>query len=79
MKLSGFSATNFHLFHSAGALQTIINLMSEKELHHWWTMSNGYAGNAKIQHLGIDWNVEAAKTVLNAWQRKFVRVRYFYY
>ncbi|XP_028400006.1 protein patched homolog 1-like isoform X2 [Dendronephthya gigantea] len=62
------------IMRSAGALQTIISLMGEEELHNWWTMSNGYSGNAKIQHLGMKWNVEAAKTVLNAWQRKFVRV-----
>jgi hypothetical protein len=48
--------------------------MSEEEVYYWWMQSNGFT---KVQHLGIGWNVEAAKKVLNAWQRKFVQVRYF--
>ncbi|CAB3986668.1 patched homolog 1-like, partial [Paramuricea clavata] len=56
---------------SAEAIQTVINLMSEEEVYYWWKESNGFT---KVQHLGIGWNVEAAKKVLNAWQRKFVQV-----
>ena len=59
---------------SAEALQTIINLMDEEEIYQFWVESNGFLKN-KVQH--INWNVKAAKTVLNAWQRKFVKVCIF--
>ena len=51
--------------------------MSEEELHLWWRQTNGYDQKSKVQHLMDNWNVEAARTVLNAWQRKFVEVRHF--
>lgn len=60
---------------SAKALQSVINLMSEQEVYNWWLSNNGFG---KTQHLGEGWNVEAAKKVLNTWQRKFVQVRYLY-
>ena len=59
------------LFFSAKALQTIINLLSEQDLHYYWSITNGYY-STKVNNK--DWSVEKAKTVLQAWQRKFVKV-----
>ncbi|CAH1121961.1 unnamed protein product [Ceutorhynchus assimilis] len=49
----------------AKALQTVVQLMGEQELHDFW------AGHYKVHH--ISWNQERASTVLNAWQKKFAQ------
>lgn len=55
-----------HLFgfnYSAKALQTIVQLMGDKEMHEFW--SDTY----KVHH--IEWNEEKAALVLDTWQRNF--------
>ncbi|XP_049292108.1 protein patched [Anopheles funestus] len=52
-----------HHLRSAKALQTVIQLMGERELYDYW--NNHY----KVHHIG--WNPEKAAEVLNAWQKKF--------
>ncbi|XP_052888591.1 protein patched isoform X2 [Anopheles moucheti] len=52
-----------HHLKSAKALQTVIQLMGERELYDYW--NNHY----KVHHIG--WNPEKAAEVLNAWQKKF--------
>ena len=52
---------------SAEALQSIIQLMGEKNLHVM------FGDSAKVQH--IDWTLDAAKTILQAWQRNFTKVK----
>nr|XP_029724560.1 protein patched-like [Aedes albopictus] len=48
---------------TAKALQTVIQLMGEREMYDYW--NNHY----KVHHIG--WNPEKAAEVLNAWQKKF--------
>ncbi|XP_068147159.1 protein patched [Drosophila tropicalis] len=49
----------------AKALQTVVQLMTEKEMYdQWWD-------NFKVHHIG--WTQEKAAEVLNAWQRNFSR------
>ncbi|XP_049539908.1 LOW QUALITY PROTEIN: protein patched [Anopheles darlingi] len=52
-----------HHLKSAKALQTVIQLMGERELYDYW--NNHY----KVHHIG--WDPEKAAEVLNAWQKKF--------
>ncbi|KAF6216434.1 hypothetical protein GE061_000776 [Apolygus lucorum] len=47
----------------AKALQTVVQLMGEKELHEFW--SDTY----KVHH--VEWNQEKAALVLNTWQKTF--------
>lgn len=47
----------------AHALQTVVQLMGEKELYDFW--SDTY----KVHH--VDWNQEKAALVLETWQRRF--------
>ena len=54
------------LSYSAEALQSIIRLMGAQSLKAM------FSGNAKVQH--VDWTQEAAKEVLQAWQRNFTKV-----
>ncbi|XP_020815064.1 protein patched [Drosophila serrata] len=49
----------------AQALQTVVQLMTEKEMYDQWY------DNYKVHHLG--WTQEKAAEVLNAWQRNFSR------
>ncbi|KAH8321529.1 hypothetical protein KR074_007690 [Drosophila pseudoananassae] len=49
----------------AQALQTVVQLMTEKEMFDQWL------GHYKVHHLG--WSQEKAAEVLNAWQRNFSR------
>ncbi|XP_066152815.1 protein patched [Euwallacea fornicatus] len=49
----------------AKALQTVVQLMGQQELHDFWY------GHYKVHHIG--WNQEKASTVLNAWQNKFAQ------
>ncbi|KAG8179321.1 hypothetical protein JTE90_021988 [Oedothorax gibbosus] len=50
----------------AEALQTIIRMMAEKELFEFWR------DHIKVHNL--DWSVDKAKKVLEAWQRKFTEI-----
>lgn len=51
----------------AKALQTVIQLMTERELFDYWQ------GNYKVTGESEDrWTPETAAEVLNAWQRKFM-------
>lgn len=50
----------------ASALQTIIQLMGEKQMYEFW------ANNNHQVHY-IDWSVDKAKQVLETWQREFSR------
>lgn len=47
----------------AKALQTVIQLMTEREMYESWN------GHYKVHHIG--WTPEKAAEVLNAWQKKF--------
>ncbi|KAH8399350.1 hypothetical protein KR215_008222 [Drosophila sulfurigaster] len=49
----------------AKALQTVVQLMTEKEMYDQWQ------DNYKVHHIG--WSQEKAAEVLNAWQRNFSR------
>ncbi|KAF7287732.1 protein patched [Rhynchophorus ferrugineus] len=49
----------------AKALQTVVQLMGEKELYEYWS------GHYKVHH--ISWSQEKASLVLNAWQKKFAQ------
>lgn len=48
---------------NAKALQTVIQLMGEREMYDYWM--NHY----KVHHIG--WSPEKAAEILNAWQKKF--------
>ena len=54
------------LFFRAEALQSIVQLLGEKELYDFW------ADQYKVH--SINWNQEKARDVLEAWQREFVKV-----
>uniref|UniRef100_A0A1B6DUL2 SSD domain-containing protein n=1 Tax=Clastoptera arizonana TaxID=38151 RepID=A0A1B6DUL2_9HEMI len=47
----------------ANALQTVVQLMGEKELYDFWLETY------KVHH--VDWNQEKAALVLKTWQRRF--------
>lgn len=47
----------------AKALQTVIQLMTEREMYEFWN------GHYKVHHIG--WTPEKAAEVLNSWQKKF--------
>ncbi|XP_030748534.1 protein patched [Sitophilus oryzae] len=49
----------------AKALQTVVQLMGERELFEFWS------GHYKVHHIG--WNQEKASLVLNTWQKKFAQ------
>ena len=58
---------NYQTIHYRGeALQSIIQLMAEKEMYQYWSE------NYKTHNIG--WSVDKAKAVLEAWQRKFTQV-----
>ncbi|XP_054706725.1 LOW QUALITY PROTEIN: protein patched homolog 1-like [Uloborus diversus] len=57
-----------HIVRYALLLQTIIQLMAEKEMYEFWQ------DHIKVHNL--DWTVEKAKKVLEAWQRKFTEAVY---
>ncbi|XP_013176469.1 PREDICTED: protein patched [Papilio xuthus] len=48
---------------SARALQSVVQLMGEREMFEYWT------DHYKVHHIG--WTQEKAAAVLDAWQRKF--------
>lgn len=51
---------------SARALQTVVQLMGEREMYEYW------ADEYRVHH--INWNQEKAAAILDAWQRKFAAV-----
>lgn len=51
---------------SAEALQSVLQLMGEKELYEFWTQSY------KVLH--FSWDQEKAALVLKTWQKKFNEV-----
>lgn len=54
---------------SARALQTVVQLMGEREMFDYW------AESYKVHHVG--WSQQKAAAVLDAWQRKFASVSIF--
>lgn len=51
---------------SARALQTVVQLMGEREMFEYWM------DHYKVHHFG--WSQQKAASVLDAWQRKFAAV-----
>lgn len=51
----------------AEALQSIMQLMGEKEMYEYWSQ------DYRVHNL--DWSQEKAAQILDAWQRKFTRVK----
>ena len=54
----------------ASALQTVIQLMGERNLYEYW------ADNYKTH--SMDWTLGTAKAILDAWQLKFTQVSAFF-
>ena len=54
----------------AHALQTVVQLMGEREMYDFW--SDTY----KVHH--VDWTQEKAALVLETWQRRFSEVSNFW-
>lgn len=52
----------------AKALQSLVQLMRDQDMYEYWK------DDYKVHN--IEWSVEKAKQVLEAWQRKFTEVRY---
>nr|CAD7405278.1 unnamed protein product [Timema cristinae] len=63
--VGGTSKNKTGHLHRAHALQTVIQLMGERELYDFW--SETY----KVHHL--DWTQEKASLVLEMWQRRFAQ------
>nr|CAD7410068.1 unnamed protein product [Timema poppensis] len=63
--VGGTSKNKTGHLHRAHALQTVIQLMGERELYEFW--SETY----KVHHL--DWTQEKASLVLEMWQRRFAQ------
>lgn len=51
---------------TARALQSVVQLMGEREMYEYW------ADHYKVHHVG--WTQEKAAAVLDSWQRKFAAV-----
>ena len=51
----------------AGAVQSLLQLLGEKDLYDY------YRDTYKVH--GVDWTVDTARRVLDAWRRKFTQVR----
>ena len=58
------------LYFSAKALQTILVLAGPQDLYKRWA--------DKSQDLNVEWNMDAAKEVLEAWQRSFTKVKFIF-
>lgn len=56
---------------SARALQSVVQLMGEREMYEYW------ADHYKVHHVG--WTQEKAAAVLDSWQRKFANVSIVYH
>lgn len=55
-------------FFRAEALQSILQLMGEKEMYEYWSQTY------RVHNL--EWSQEKAADILHAWQRKFTQVRF---
>lgn len=64
--VGGATRNSTSALRSARALQTVVQLMGEREMYEYW--SDHY----KVHHVG--WSQEKAAAVLDAWQRKFAAV-----
>lgn len=61
--VGGASHNNTGHLTRAAALQTVVQLMGERELYDYWE------NNWKVHH--IDWSQEKAAKILETWQRAF--------
>lgn len=68
--VGGATRNSTSALRSARALQTVVQLMGEREMYEYW------ADHYKVHQIG--WNQEKAAAVLDAWQRKFSAVRNFF-
>ena len=59
-------STIFLTFYRAEALQSVVQLLGEKELYDY------YSDQYKVHN--INWSQDKAKKILEAWQRKFTQV-----
>lgn len=57
------------IFFRAEALQSILQLMGEKEMFEYWSQTY------RVHNL--EWSQEKAADILHAWQRKFTQVNSF--
>lgn len=64
--VGGATRNSTSALRSARALQTVVQLMGEREMYEYW------ADHYKVHQIG--WNQEKAAAVLDAWQRKFAAV-----
>jgi len=56
---------------SAEALQSLLQLLGEKDLYDY------HRDTYKVH--GVDWTVDKARQVLDAWRRKFTQVSLHFY
>nr|XP_021192438.2 protein patched [Helicoverpa armigera] len=61
--VGGATRNSTSALRSAKALQTVVQLMGEREMYEYW------ADHYKVHHVG--WTQEKAAAVLDSWQRKF--------
>lgn len=66
--VGGATRNSTSALRSAKALQTVVQLMGEREMYEYW------ADHYKVHHVG--WTQEKAAAVLDSWQRKFAAVSY---
>lgn len=64
--VGGATRNSTSALRSARALQTVVQLMGEREMYEYW------AGHAVVHH--VEWNQDKAAVILDAWQRKFSAV-----
>lgn len=67
--VGGATRNSTSALRSARALQTVVQLMGEREMFEY------YADSFKVHH--VSWSQEKATAVLDAWQRKFAAVSIF--
>ena len=48
------------------AYQSVLQLMGEQDLYHYYSST--------LKTSGTNWDVDAARSILETWQRKFVNV-----
>lgn len=68
--VGGATRNSTSALRSAKALQTVVQLMGEREMYEYW------ADHYKVHHVG--WTQEKAAAVLDSWQRKFAAVSFHY-
>lgn len=64
--VGGATRNSTSALRSAKALQTVVQLMGEREMYEYW------ADHYRVHHVG--WTQEKAAAVLDSWQRKFAAV-----